>query len=128
MSFSSPEAAHAPGCHSWRGGGEAPSPARPNLSESPNHEENKGKKNEQWLLFPVPLRATGEGRGRSCAGRRGLSCARSWGDVGWIKGPPSPLPAPQGAPAAICALWHVEHPKNRSKWWGAAIPVWLKEE
>lgn len=44
--------------------------------------------------------------------------------MGWIKGPQAPLPAPQGAPTGICALWHVEHPKNHSKCCGGLhLPV-----
>lgn len=150
MSFSSPETAHAPGCHSWRGGGGGSLPSTsqlPDLSRSPNNEENNGssqreKENEQWLLSPPPqLLATREGCGPGCAGAmpapagsavHGARASRGrnpgWqpargGDAGQIKGPQAPLLAPpRGEPARVRALRHVEHPKNQSKWWGAASP------
>lgn len=122
MSFSSPETAHAPGCHSWRGGGGGSLPGTSqllDLSRSPNCEKNIGssqttKEKEQWLLSspPQPLAAC-RGCSRSCAGATlapagSAVCGvrASWGrnpgwqlggDVGRIKGPQAPLPAPLGS-------------------------------
>lgn len=105
------------------GGGSFPSTSRlPDIPSSPNHQENngssqRGKANEQWLFFPVPpFHPSCQPRGKDSAA---VVLGPAGSAVGWIKDPRAPLPTPWGAPRA---LWHVEHPKNQSKWWGAASP------
>lgn len=108
MSFSSPEAAHAPGCHSWRVEGEALFPARPGSPTSPAPQTTRrttgaargGRKmsSGSFSLSPHSIPAAGHAgriRPQLCWAPR----AQLWGGSKTPEPLSNPLGSPQGSVA-----------------------------